>query len=180
MASIRVKFRPSTLAGKMGSIYYQVIHERKVRQLTTDYRIYPHEWDERKSGIRFPDCVDRAPAIIAMRRNIGNDVKRLGGIIRQYEEECHVFAVDEIVDEYNRQINEYRLFGYMQKLISRMYEHGRLRTAETYRSTLNSFRQFRGERDMMLDAISSELIEAYEVYLRDIQLKATDRHGIIG
>lgn len=166
MASIRVKFRPSTLAGKMGSIYYQVIHERKVRQLTTDYRIYPHEWDERKSGIRFPDCVDRAPAIIDMRRNIGNDVKRLGGIIRQYEEECHVFAVDEIVDEYNRQINEYRLFGYMQKLISRMYEHGRLRTAETYRSTLNSFRQFRGERDMMLDAISSELIEAYEVYLK--------------
>ena len=31
-----------------------------------------------------------------------------------------MFAVDEIVDEYNRQINEYRLFSYMQQLISRM------------------------------------------------------------
>ena len=71
-----------------------------------------------ESGIRLPDCVDRIPAIIDIRKNISDDVKRLGGIIRRYEETCHMFAVDEIVDEYNRQINEYRLFSYMQQLIN--------------------------------------------------------------
>ena len=30
MTSIKVKFRPSTVTGKMGSIYYQVIHGRKL------------------------------------------------------------------------------------------------------------------------------------------------------
>ena len=28
MTSVKVKFRPSTVTGKMGSIYYQVIHGR--------------------------------------------------------------------------------------------------------------------------------------------------------
>ena len=31
MATIKVKFRPSTVEDREGSIYYQVIHERKVR-----------------------------------------------------------------------------------------------------------------------------------------------------
>lgn len=39
MASVKVKFRPSSVNGKEGSIYYQVIHNRVVRQIGTDYRI---------------------------------------------------------------------------------------------------------------------------------------------
>ena len=31
MASIKVKYRPSTASGKEGSIYYQIIHGRIVR-----------------------------------------------------------------------------------------------------------------------------------------------------
>lgn len=36
MTSIKVKFRPSTVVGNEGVIYYQIIHDRKVRQLVTD------------------------------------------------------------------------------------------------------------------------------------------------
>ena len=46
MASIKVKFRPSSVNGKEGSIYYQVIHNRVVRQIRTDYRIFEREWDD--------------------------------------------------------------------------------------------------------------------------------------
>lgn len=38
MTSVKVKFRPSTVIGKMGSIYYQVIHGRMVRQISTNYK----------------------------------------------------------------------------------------------------------------------------------------------
>ena len=38
MTSVKVKFRPSTVTGKMGSIYYQVIHGRMVRQISTNYK----------------------------------------------------------------------------------------------------------------------------------------------
>ena len=46
MTSVKVKFRPSTIIGKEGVIYYQIIHKRVVRQLKTGYRIYAHEWDD--------------------------------------------------------------------------------------------------------------------------------------
>mgnify|MGYP000780536408 FL=1 len=46
MASIKVKFRPSSTIGKEGTIYYQIINKRVIRQLRTDYRIYADEWDE--------------------------------------------------------------------------------------------------------------------------------------
>lgn len=52
MASIKVKFRPSTASGREGSIYYQVIHGRIVRQVKTDYRIFDTEWDKRTSSVK--------------------------------------------------------------------------------------------------------------------------------
>jgi len=44
MASVKVKFRPSTIEGKEGTIYYQIIQNRVIRQLKTDYRIFTDEW----------------------------------------------------------------------------------------------------------------------------------------
>lgn len=52
MASIKVKFRPSTVADHEGTIYYQIIHERKVRQLFTGYKVFAREWDENRSMVK--------------------------------------------------------------------------------------------------------------------------------
>lgn len=38
MTSVKIKFRPSTIEGKEGSIYFQIIHNRVVCQLNTDTR----------------------------------------------------------------------------------------------------------------------------------------------
>ena len=43
--SIKIKFRPSTVEGKEGGIYFQIIHNRMVRQLNTDYKVFACEWD---------------------------------------------------------------------------------------------------------------------------------------
>ena len=40
MASVKVKFRPSTVNGKEGTLYYQVIHNRVVRQINTEYKLF--------------------------------------------------------------------------------------------------------------------------------------------
>ena len=49
MASVKVKFRPSTIEGKEGTVYYQIIQNRVIRQLKTDYRIFTDEWNENGS-----------------------------------------------------------------------------------------------------------------------------------
>ena len=54
MASVKAKFRPSSIDGKEGSIYYQVIHNRVVRHIRTDYRIFESEWNGKLSMIDIP------------------------------------------------------------------------------------------------------------------------------
>lgn len=51
MATVKVKFRPSTVAGRQGTIVYFVTHRRVVRQITTEYKVFPDEWDKKKSSI---------------------------------------------------------------------------------------------------------------------------------
>ena len=58
------------------------------------------------------------------------------------------------------------LFGYMEKQIVRLQRHGQYRTAETYTSTLNSFRRFREEADLSLQELSSEMLSDYACHLR--------------
>lgn len=62
MTSVKVKFRPSTVTGKMGSIYYQVIHGRMVRQINTNYKILSSEWNQQMGHIVNPhSSQDRFP-----------------------------------------------------------------------------------------------------------------------
>ena len=43
MTSIKLKFRPSAVQGKEGSLVFQLIHGRSVRRITSGYRIFARE-----------------------------------------------------------------------------------------------------------------------------------------
>lgn len=61
---------------------------------------------------------------------------------------------------------ENTLFAWMEQLIRQYEKSGRERAAESYTTTLNSFKAFRGGRDVRLGKIDAGLIGAYEAYLR--------------
>lgn len=44
--SVKIKYRESIVEGKEGTLYYQVIHNRVVRQIGTDYHLRSGEWQE--------------------------------------------------------------------------------------------------------------------------------------
>lgn len=82
MTSVKVKFRPSTVTGKMGSIYYQVIHGRMVRQINTNYKILSSEWNQQMGHIVNPhSSQDRFSILQNTREKIKWDQKRLIKII---------------------------------------------------------------------------------------------------
>lgn len=54
MASLKIKYRHSSIEGKAGSLFYQVIHNRVARQINSGYKIYPDEWDIFNSQIIIP------------------------------------------------------------------------------------------------------------------------------
>lgn len=164
MASIKVKFRPSTVADHEGAIYYQIIHERKVRQLLTDYKVFSSEWDESRSMVTTTQKSERKSFIRSIRERIRWDIERLTKIDRKLDANGLTYTADDVIDEFNRYAHEYSLFNFMESLIARLKQNGKLRTSETYRSTLNSFKNFRQDEDIMLDCITSEIMEAYEAW----------------
>lgn len=164
MASIKVKFRPSTVADHEGAIYYQIIHDRKVRQLLTDYKVFPTEWDENRSMVTTTQKSERKSFILSIRERIRWDVERLTKIDRKLDADGLTYTADDVIDEFNRYAHEYSLFNFMEGIIARLKQNGKVRTSETYRSALNSFKKFRNDKDIMLDCITSGIMEDYEAW----------------
>ncbi len=164
MASIKVKFRPSAVADHEGTIYYQIIHERKVRQLLTEYKVFPAEWDGNRSMVTTTQKSERKSFILSIRERIRWDIERLTKIGRKLDANGLIYTADDVIDEFNRYAHEYSLFNFMESIIAKLKHNGNIRTSETYKSTLNSFKKFREDEDIMLDCITSETMEAYEAW----------------
>lgn len=164
MASIKVKFRPSTVADHEGTIYYQIIHERKVRQLLTEYKVFPVEWDESRSMVTSTQKSERKSFILSILERIRWDIERLTKIDRKMDANGLLYTADDVIDEFNRYAHEYSLFNFMEGVIAKLKHNGKVRTSETYKSTLNSFKKFRKGEDIMLDCLTSEIMEAYEAW----------------
>lgn len=164
MASIKVKFRPSTVVDHEGAIYYQIIHERKVRQLPTDYKVFPIEWDENRSMVTTSQQSERKSFILSIRERIRWDLERLNKIDRKLDANSLSYTADDVIEEFNRYSTEYSLFNFMESIIGKLKQNGKIRTSENYRSTLNSFKNFRKDEDIMLDCVTSELMESYEAW----------------
>lgn len=165
MATIKVKFRPSTVLGEPGTIFYRVIHNRIARQVTTDYRIYSEEWNDQDSSIIVQvNPSNRTEHLLKLQSSIDEDRQRFSRIVRSLEQKGYTYTADEVIAQFQRAENQ--LFEFMQGVIASLTKLGKIRTAETYVSTLNSFMRFRENKDIALDDVNSELMMLYESYLR--------------
>ena len=59
------------------------------------------------------------------------------------------------------------LFPFMEGVIAKLKTLGKVRTSETYASTLSSFKRFRGNKDLTFDEMDSDMMVAYEAYLKN-------------
>ena len=79
MASVKVKFRPSTIGGKEVTLYYQVIHNRVVRQIYTDYKLFASDWDclsEAVILLRVPNDLEGNTHLLSISSRIRWDKER--------------------------------------------------------------------------------------------------------
>ncbi len=167
MASIKVKFRASTVQDKEGTIYYQVIHERVIRQIKTSYKLFPDEWDEQKSKIILSSSDSpRRNTVNAYKERVNLDLSRLARIITSYDKNKHNYTSDDVIATFEEQLKGDTLYNFMQGVIARLIELRKIRTAENYKTTLNSFMRFQNGSDILLTDISSDLMMSYEAYLK--------------
>lgn len=167
MATIKIKFRPSCVESKEGTVYYQIIHGRVARQIRTSYKLYPAEWNKSLSKIiRVTDDENRKQYLLSLEEKITKDTDRLENIITTLEQKRTPYTADDVASAFNGRHCGLLFFAFMREVIEGLRRLKKIRTSETYTSTLNSFMQFRKEGDLMFDDIDSDLIIAYEAWLK--------------
>ncbi len=168
MTSIKVKFRPSSVRGKEGTIYYQIIRGRVVRQLKTNYRIYAEEWNENRATVILCGCNnERYGYLFLLRGRINRDIRRLEKIsVSLVNTSRNSYTADDIIRKFQDTVTDDSFFSFMKEVIVQLKRLNRDRTAETYTATLSSFLRFQNRKDVLMEEMTSDLMQEYEAYLK--------------
>ncbi|MDE7373884.1 MAG: site-specific integrase [Odoribacter sp.] len=170
MTSVKIKFRSSIVDDREGTLYYQVIQKRVVRQIHSGYKIFASEWNGHLSEVVLPFFDEsRSGYLLTLQRQIVEDIALLKGIVRNFEQAGKDYTSDEVVECYLSVVNTRNMVAFTRQLLGQLRQIGRDRTAETYATALNSFIRFReksGEGDIPLAKVDSRLMMAYEIYLK--------------
>lgn len=174
MISVRLKFRASTEPNKRGRLYFQVIHDRVVRQLSTGCCIFEGEWDEWEGKIVIPSGISdkRRNELVNIREEICWQQKRLDKIISTLSNSGKTYTANDIVNSFQIENDEQQVtvFSFFRQQIALLRRIGKTGTAATYQQTLNSIMGFRQDHDMFFDDITPGFTLAYEAWLRSQQL----------
>ncbi len=168
MATVKIKFRPSTVDGCEGSIFYQVIHNRVARQQKTGYRLYGYEWNSLSSEVVLPKFNESRKSYLSeIGDKIRMDVKHFQKVIADFEYSGCIYTADDVIAEFASDSPEHFLYPFMEGVIANLKTLGKVRTSETCAATLCSFKRFREDKDVSLDDMDSDMMMAYEAYLRN-------------
>lgn len=170
MATVKVKFCPSSIDGRPGTIVYFVTHCRIVRQITTGYKVFPCEWDKTRSRLVGTQNQSRNATIRSISQRLDKDMERLGGIIGKLDRMQQSYSSDDVVTEFRRAGRENALFVFMESVIERLLKLNHAGTAKNYCAALGSFKRFRDNVDTPLDAIDHSMMEDYQAYLKSTGL----------
>lgn len=164
MASLRFFLRLSSLRGCTGSLCLRIINKRKVKVITTPYRLYPEEWDSALCqaedcgiGERSKYIADTNTYLVSLRNHfscLNESLPRSA-------------TVDDItLLLFNNLYSQKSLSAYTNQLISKMENNGQLRTARAYRSSVERLFLFSGKKTILIEDITPELIIHFEQHLK--------------
>lgn len=169
MATVKIKLRLSSASTKEGTLYYQVIHNRVARQITTKCKIYLTEWDSFRTQIVIPPDTDanRCHYLVSLKKRIKEDLSHLTSIFARLDRSCEHYTTDRIIELYYSDTDNGGFLSFGLSTVNQLRQIGKTRTSETYTVALNSFTRFLDDRgDVSLDKVDSGLMSEYEFYLQ--------------
>lgn len=172
MATIKIKFRASSSTTKEGTLFFQVIHNRTARQITTGYKLYPQEWDSNNMDVICTSGTgdNRRNYLTSLKEALHEGTKRMKSIISRLERIGNSYTADDVVENYLSLTDDYGFISFGRNLAEQLKKIGKVRPAETYSTAINSFIRFRKEKDVPLEEVDSDLMTAYETYLAEMSV----------
>ncbi len=167
MATVKTIFRANLSGNSIGSLYFRVIHKRKVRQIHTGYRIFSSEWDEVHETVKYGWNPERLEYLKTVEAGLDSKLSRIRQIIFGLERERREYSVIDVVDKFLSPDSVAGFISFCRLRIKKCREIGRASAADHYVSTLNSFVRFYGDGELPFDEIDSALLSRYESSLKE-------------
>ena len=118
MATVKVKFRASSVPGKEGTLYYHLTHQRSLRWMSTDYHVFPDEWNDKKSGIIVSNHNSRQAHLQLIQSKIDWEMKQMLRIIRDKDVEGIPYTIDDIAKEIQQLPPSQSVFAFFRQQIA--------------------------------------------------------------
>ena len=160
MATIKVKLRPSSVVGRVGTIFYQVTHRRATQQITTNIRLHPNEWDASRESVAL-SITDRS----IIQNRIDSDISLLKRIVKDLDNSGVNYSVGDIIKRYKSPECHVLVLDFMQNQIRLLRNANRLGTALNYEKTMKNFAEFLGGVNLPFSAMTEQLIADYNAFL---------------
>ena len=109
--------------GKEGGLYFQIIHNRVVRQLNTDYKAFAEEWDAESESVIVNGS--RSNLLLGIQERLAWDVARLEKVVRSLETERRRFTADDVITMFHKLTKESSLFTFMHGVIAQLKQLGK-------------------------------------------------------
>ena len=165
MATVKVKFRASSVPGKEGTLYYHLIHQRSLRWISTDYHVFPDEWNGKKSAIIVSNCNNRQAHLQLIQSQIDWEMKQMQRIIRDKDAEGIPYTIDDIAKEIQQLPPSQSVFAFFRQQIAKKEQMQCIGTKNNYANAANRFMEFRGNEDLAFSQMTSEMMEMYQAWL---------------
>lgn len=165
MATVKVKFRASSVPEKEGTLYYHLIHQRSLRWISTDYHVFPEEWNDKKSVIIVSNRNNRQAHLQFIQSKIDWEMKQMLRIIRDKDAEGIPYTIDDIAKEIQQLPPSQSVFAFFRQQIAKKEQMQCIGTKNNYANAANRFMEFRGNEDLTFSQMTSEMMEMYQAWL---------------
>ncbi len=167
MPSYAFSFRASTRKGGYpGRLYLRVFDGADSRSVTTDYRVYPEEWDASRRWLKLPfSRGERGRQLAEIESSMMCDIRRMEVVIGKLMKEG-AYTIDDAMWRYRALMQGNTLGAFTEKLAREMEQGGFIRTAKAYRTAATRLIEFSGDKALSFERITPALLSDFQAELK--------------
>lgn len=166
MATIKLKFRPSIVDGKDGTLFFQIIHFRQIRQINTNLRISREEWDATNTSIIISSAdSQRTMYLSSINKSLKNQQAKLSTIISILDNKASTYTAQDVVSMFFTPVTILGVGSFIRNLINELKKIGKESAAKRLDKILNSLLRYTDGNEVIWKDLTSTFILGYETFM---------------
>lgn len=161
--SVTLHMRPSQNEEHKGTLYYQIIANREVHQISSQYVVFPEDWDEKHGALKIEG--NRKEELLLIKQRTLWEMRQLHQMVRKMMEEETVVDFKSLAESFHELVAKQPFESFTKVLVEKYLSMNKVRRSETYESALLSLMKFMDGKDVMFYEVTTELMESYQQFL---------------